>query len=563
MHLNAIVTHGTNDNKNWHSINWVKVRRNVRNLRRRIFRATQEGDVKKVRNLQRLILKSLSNILLSVRRSTQENKGKNTAGIDKVLVKTPGARYKLAMGLIHNQDWKPNPTQRVYIPKNNGKKRPLGIPTIRDRCLQAIAKNALEPYWESKFERTSYGFRPGRGCQDAIQKVYLGLCPHRTKKWIVDAGISGCFDNINHDHLLKIIGNFPGRRLIKEWLKAGYIDNEVFHKTEAGTRQGGIISPLLANISLHGMEKALGVKYDSRGQSVGKRIVVRYADDFVILCESKEDAQTARNQINEWLKRRGLTLSPEKTQIVHITEGFNFLGFNIRQYKVKNTTTGYKLLIKPSKESIKKTKAKLREVFLEHHGKHIDLLIGKINPIIRGVANYYKTQVASEIFSSLDTYLFNRQRRYINRCHPKKSNKWKEDKYFGTFNLRKRDGKKRKNKWVFGNKENGNHMLKFTWFKIERHTIIKGSSSPDDPSLKDYWEKRTRKKDRTEAEKMNKRLQKVAKNQGYKCPLCRDSIFNEEIAHLHHIIPKCKGGKDDIKNLVFLHQSCHHKEHYQ
>jgi RNA-directed DNA polymerase len=320
-------------NNDWHEVNWRKANRIVRQLRQRIFKATQNGDIKRVRSLQRLMLRSHSNVLLSVRKATQDNKGKKTAGVDRVLVKTPLQRMKLTNDLaMNNKDWQPKPTRRVYIPKSNGKNRPLGIPTIRDRCLQAIVKNALEPYWEAKFEGCSYGFRPGRSVHDAIGKIYQCMRPHKTKKWIVDADISGCFDNIDHDNLMKSIGNFPARRLISAWLKSGYVDGNTFHRTEFGTPQGGIISPLLANIALNGLEKHLGVKYNKKGNSIGKRILVRYADDFVILCESEDDALKAKETTAEWLGLRGLELSKEKTNIVHVSEGFDFLGFNIRQY---------------------------------------------------------------------------------------------------------------------------------------------------------------------------------------------------------------------------------------
>ncbi len=348
---------------NWSTVNWRKANRIVRNLRQRIFKAAQENNLKKVRNLQRLLMRSYSNILLAVRRVTQINAGKHTPGVDKLVVKTPLVRGLLVDILSKFIPWKPYPTRRVYIPKANGKQRPLGIPSLIDRCLQAIVKNALEPFWESKFEGTSYGFRPGRSAHDAIGRIYLYARPHKTKKWVVDADIKGCFDNISHKHLLETIGNFPARKLIHLWLKAGYVDKGVFHESEAGTPQGGIISPLLANISLHGMEKFLGVKYNNRGENYGKRLFCRYADDFVVFCETKEDAEKATAQLAEFLKIRGLEIAPEKTRIVHIKDGFDFLGFNIRQYAVTNTNTGWKTLTKPVGNPCRKSGTSLRKCF--------------------------------------------------------------------------------------------------------------------------------------------------------------------------------------------------------
>jgi RNA-directed DNA polymerase len=249
--------------------------------------------------------------------------------------------------LAHYAPWKAKPARRVYIPKSNNKLRPLGIPVVMDRCLQAMVKNALEPAWEARFEGISYGFRPGRSCHDAIEKIYLLARPNKTKKWVLDADIQGAFDHISHDYLQEAIGPVPGRELIKQWLKAGYIDQEVFHETEQGTPQGGVISPLLANIALHGMEEALGVTHNTQGRINGKRAVVRYADDFVCFCETQEDAEQVQQVLTTWLAQRGLTLSTEKTRIVHLSKGFDFLGFNIRHYQTPQTTqTGWKLLIK-------------------------------------------------------------------------------------------------------------------------------------------------------------------------------------------------------------------------
>ncbi len=272
-----------------------------------------------------------------VRRGARMDRGTWTTGVDKDLVKTPEERSALCRTLSQFELHKVHPVRRVYIPKKKGQ-RPLGIPTIVDRCVQAIVKNALEPFWEARFEGISYGFRPGRGCHDAIVKIFHLATPRSTRKWVLDADIEGAFNNIGHCALQEAIGNFPARELIKRWLKAGYVEDEMFHPTETGVPQGGVVSPVMLNVALHGMEQALGIDYNAKGQSHGKYALVRYADDLVVFFPTREEAEKAKRILADWLKERGLQLSEDKTHIRHLTEGFDFLGFNVRLYRTPNSS---------------------------------------------------------------------------------------------------------------------------------------------------------------------------------------------------------------------------------
>jgi RNA-directed DNA polymerase len=551
-----LTANGTQGQTDWLCVNWRKVNRIVRNLRQRIFRATTEGDLKKVRALQKLMLRCYSNCLLSVRKVTQQNRGKYTPGVDQVVVKTPTARGKLVDQIVNYTPWQASPARRVYIPKANGKQRPLGIATIPDRCLQAVVKNALEPEWEAQFECSSYGFRPGRSPHDAIEKIYRLAVPRTRKKWVLDADIRSCFDQISQSHLLETIGQFPARELIRQWLKAGYMEAEKWYPTEAGTPQGSVVSPLLANIALHGMEAALGVRYRVSNGGVNlqsKRAVVRFADDFAVFCETRADAEASRQILDEWMKARGLTFSDEKTRIVHLSEGFDFLGFNIRQYPVPHARTGWKLLIKPSKQSMQKIRNQLRQIWLDHLGKPLDVLIKKLNPIIRGQAHYFRIGVASRLFHQLDTWMYQRAQRWVKRTHPNKSDHWRVGKYWGRLNF-----DRPLDRWVFGSKHTGAYLLKYRWFPIQRHTLVKGYASPDDPNLRDYWRQRAQAKAKTE---LLPSRQKIAQKQGYVCPVCGETLLNEEVLQLHHKQPKAQGGDDSYGNLQLLHLYCHQQVH--
>lgn len=540
----------------WDAIDWRQADRLVRNLRRRIFRASQAGDLRRVRSLQKLMLRSYSNILMSVRRVTQVNAGKNTPGVDKVVVKTPAARGKLVDHLATFQPWRAAPVRRVYIPKSNGKQRPLGIPTVLDRALQAMVKQALEPEWEARFEGSSYGFRPGRSCHDAIQKVHNLTCPHRRKKWILDADIQGAFDNISHDFLLHALGEVPGRELVRQWLKAGVMEDGAYHATEMGTPQGGVISPLLLNVALHGMEKALGVRHNGKGVIASARAVVRYADDFVVCCESKEDAARVRDVLlPPWLAERGLALSEEKTRIVHLTEGFDFLGFNVRHYHTPQTTrTGFKLLIKPSPKAVSRKREELRTVWLRLKGQPVKVVLTRLNPIIRGWANYYRAVCAKETFQGMDHWMHKRALRYVKHTHPGKSQQWRHNRYWGRLNpARQDDG-------VFGDKHSGRYLLRFAWFPIARHILVKGTASPDDPRLREYWWARRK----VNLRHLSRDDLRLAEAQDWCCPVCgRDLTLAGEELQRHHKKPRGEGGTDAWSNRELVHLYCHQQRHAQ
>jgi RNA-directed DNA polymerase len=539
---------------NWHAIDWQVINKRVNNLRRRIYRASANGNIKLAGNLQKLILKSNSNKLLAIRRVTQINQGRNTPGIDKVIINTDRDREKLVQELTKITPSSVQPIKRVYIPKKGGKTRPLGLPTILDRCKQAIVKSALEPFWEARFEGCSYGFRPGRNAHDAIQKVFCVIRPGKTRKWVLDADIKGAFDNINHDFLMKNISNFPGREWIIAWLQSGVMERNQITRTISGTPQGGIISPLLLNIALHGIEDVLNISYDKHGRINQKSeyALIRYADDFVVCAKSKEACIRAKEIIGNWLNIRGLELSEEKTKILSIEQGFDFLGFNIRQYKTKSKRRGITVLTKPSKDSIKLFKKSMITLWKESLSWSTEKVIENLNPKIKGWCSYYNKVASKKIFSSLDNWMWTRQARFAYRKHPNKRWWWRKAKYWGRI-------KGRNDNWVFmdKNKYKELYLWKLSWTTIKRHILVRGKASPDNPNLKDYWQKRQT----NNPKYLFKSRQIMWRKQEGKCLVCLDAIDNGEEIHVHHKIPKKQGGTDCINNLSLLHVNCHNQVH--
>jgi RNA-directed DNA polymerase len=546
----------------WKTIPWRKLEQHVFRIQKRIYRASQIGNTRKVQKLQKLLMKSEAARLLAVRRVTQDNQGKKTAGVDGIKSVKPAQRFIMAQN-IHPKNWKQQkskPVRRVWIPKpGKAEKRPLGIPVMLERAQQALVKSALEPEWESQFEANSYGFRPGRSSHDAIGAIFNTI--RYKPKFVLDADIKGCFDAINQEELLRKLKTYSQiRYVIKAWLKAGVIDNEVFTPTKAGTPQGGVISPLLANIALHGMEKAIIEGIKSKEE---KPTLVRYADDFVIFHTKKEELEKATQKITEWLKNMGLILSPEKTRITHTLTpndgnvGFDFLGYTVRQFPVGKTHTGkdpkgkplgYKTIIKPSKKAVHTHIQKINQWMRKLKAAPQKALIEKLNPIIRGWCKYHRIVCAKKTFQVCDYHLYIQMMEWARKRHQNKGKQWIVQKYW-----HQEDGKQ----WVFAasvQTEEGKSLLKLrrhNQTEIQRHVKVRANASPYDGNLV-YWSQRLK-----QHPLMRGTRAKLLQMQKGMCPQCGLYFQDDSVLEIDHIIPIALGGKDTLANKWVYHRHCH------
>jgi RNA-directed DNA polymerase len=529
--LAGAASHAVGD---WHAIDWQSVNQNERRLQARIVKATKEGRWSKVKALQRLLTHSFSGKALAVRRVT-ENQGKRTAGVDHETWETP-EKKATAIHTLRRRGYQPHPLRRVYIPKSNAKKRPLGIPTMHDRAMQALYLLALEPIAETMGDPNSYGFRPARSTADAIAQCFITLGKTHSPEWVLEGDIRSCFDRISHDWLL---AHVP-------------MENRILYPTEAGTPQGGIISPVLANLALDGLERLLKALFPQPHRGPKPKVhLVRYADDFVVTAHSKEMLeQQVRPFIENFMRERGLELSKEKTSITHIEDGFDFLGQNVRKYRNGMRRV---LLIKPSKMSIDALLEKVRGIVKANRQTPAGKLVLALNPIIKGWALYHRHVVSKKAFKDVDDVIFDLLWRWAQRRHWNKSAGWVKRKYYRTVRGRS---------WMFHGEALGEDQVltKATRVAIERHVKVKAEANPYDPAWEIYFEQRLGVKV-VGTLKGRRQLLHLWKEQGGICPVCNQKITELTGWHNHHITWRSMGGTDTAENRVLLHPSCHSKVH--
>jgi len=484
MNVDSSMCASSDPTKAWEQLDWTQCERQASRLQARIVKATRAGRWGKVKALQRLLTHSFTAKALAVKRVT-DNQGKHTPGVDGKIWSTPAAKSK-AIASLQRQGYQPQPLRRVYIPKANGKLRPLGIPTMKDRAMQALHLLALAPVAETTADKNSYGFRPERSTADAIQQCFIVLSKGSAAAWVLEGDIKGCFDHISHDWMRQYI--LTDTVVLQKWLGAGYIENRTLFPTEAGTPQGGIISPTLANLVLDGLEKLLDQTFQRRrvaGTTINPKInLIRYADDFIITGATKDVLEKeVRPLVEQFLRERGLQLSPEKTCITHIDQGFDFLGQHLRKFDGT-------LLVKPSKKNTHAFLEKVRGIIDANKSASQESLIRQLNPVIRGWVNYHRHIVAADAFQRVDFEVWRRLWLWARRRHPEKSRRWVKDRYFHAIGP---------HQWKFAadtgerTPEGKPIWLKLVYAsdtKIRRHIKIRAEANPFDPDWQDYFAER-------------------------------------------------------------------------
>ena len=557
------------NNLTWETINWPLVHKRLHRQQRRIFKASRERNKYLTQKLQIQLINSLDAKLAAVQKVTTLNRGKNTIGVDRQVYTTGPQKIRLAYSL--KLDGKAHPIKRTWIPKPGKKeKRPLGIPIIRDRSKQYIAKLALEPEWEALFEPNSYGFRPGRSSHDAIEAIFIMLV--RLKRSVLDADITKCFDQVNHDVLLSKLNTFPKmENQIKSWLKAEIMD-EYSHRDKQnvantrGTPQGGIISPLLANIALHGLEYHLkewythNKLYDPSKRKSHTRYqqelsVIRYADDFVIIHESEQVIKLAKEETSRWLKGIGLELSHEKTNIRRSDQGFTFLGHQCITITRQNK---HRVKMHTSRLNKERLIDKIGIEIKKHKASSSYDLIQSLSRIIIGWGNYFKYSECANDFKQLNYRIYNLLRAWVfRRTAQNKGRYYFRKKYFPEGQTYEYNGAKHQDNWVLtgqttiNGQTKSNFLPKLTWIKPIKHVKVKGTASPFNGNHY-YWAQRL-----SAYQAMDKTRIKLLKKQNGECPICKQKFKINDLIEKDHIIPIANGGSNKLTNFQLIHTYCH------
>lgn len=519
----------------WHTVPWADTFQHVRRLQARIAKAAKNENWRSVTRLQKLLVRSTTAKAVAVRRVT-ENQGRKTPGVDGITWSTPAEKWQ-AVAALQMRGYRPKPLRRIHIPKANGGKRPLGVPTMKDRAMQALHWLALDPVAETRGDLNSYGFRLGRSTADAIAQCHNALSRAHSPQWVLEGDIKACFDNISHDWLLR---NVPmDRRLLKKWLKAGFVEGRKLFPTDAGTPQGGIISPCLANLVLDGMERLLKDSLPRRA----KVNFVRYADDFVVTGVSREMLETVvKPLIVGFLAERGLSLSAAKTKITHVSEGFDFLGWHVQKHKQF-------LRIVPSKRNATAFYAKVSGRLRQLRGAKQDEVIFVLNPILRGWGNYHHVVHASRSFAKLDHLITRALWRWAVRRHPMKGKRWIKRRYF-----RSKDSRD----WFF--KTDASCLTHLSSIKVGRYVKVRSDANPYDPTDEMYFDERLNRRMKSSLQG-RRRLYWLWNKQEGKCPVCSAKITKVTGWHVHHVVWQVYGGSDRLSNLQLLHPTCHVQLH--